>query len=282
MTGTGDALSSVHGQVRRGKNVLASPYRATRAPGVPMIPEALFWVSLFLFLVAFAALLFDFRGFREFVTHPSPQGAASLGGWFSFRGSVVLLMTLAIVVGVFSPLLRPNSGSAGVAENEMIELRSENAALRGEVSTLAARITELGTPDGILRALSALVRDDDLTSQLAAMAARREGPWSLPESEELLASVPGQVEEGFAAGCGAHHGRSLQLVGDGMRSTVTVQVATLMYQAANCRDIAGFDLMLSCPEANQMFGDSVLTCDGLTPLWTDGAPSLLAVHAVEV
>ena len=243
-----------------------------------MIMSALFWVCLCLLLAVFAALLLDFRDFRAFVIHPSPEGAASVGGWFSFRGSVLLLMTLAIVVGVCSPLLTSRVSDDGSAN----EIQAKNSGLKDQVSELSNTVADLRTPDGVLGTIATWDRDDNVTAKLAAMAGRREGPWSLPESEKLLASVPGEIGSGLAEGCAVHYEKTLQLVGDGLRPTVNVDVDTLMYRAANCRDITGFDLKLSCPDASQIFGDSRLTCAGLIPLWADGESSLLIVQSVEV
>ena len=250
-----------------------------------MLLCALFCVSLVCFVGVLVVLIWDFRGFREFATHPGPEGTASLGDWISIRGSVVVLLTLAIIVGVLSPLLtlllEQNDGDE-IVGLEIEDLRLEIVTLEGDIRELEAKMKDLGTPEGILRTVAKLKRDVHLTNRLVEMAEKQKGPWSLPGSEELTASIPGEIEAGSAAACSKHHERYLQIVGPQMGRTVTVHVKTLIYQASDCSDRISFDLKLSCPDAFHIFGESILTCSGLQPLWTDGKTRHLAVHAVEV
>ena len=249
-----------------------------------MLLSALFWVSIVCFFVVLFALLFDFRGFREFATRPTPEGTASLGDWISIRGGVVVLLTLAIIVGVLSPLLALllEHDEEGTSAPVVEDLRPEVSRLQRQIRELTTKIDYLGTPEGILRTLADLKRDVHLTNRLVDMAEEQEGPWSLPESEELLASISGEIEAGSAAACSTHHKRHLQILGPAPGHTVTVHVKTLIYQASDCSKRVHYDLKLSCPDALDIFGETVLTCSDLQPDWTDGKAILLAVRAVEV
>ena len=237
-------------------------------------------------MVVLVALLLDFRGFRKFATHPGPEGTASLGDLFSIRGSIVVLLTLALVLGVLSPLLlvplRQNDGDE-IPSSEIEQSKEKNLILHGNIRELKAKIKELGTTQGILNTVKELKRDVLLTDRLVEMAERQEGPWSLPESEELTASISGEIEKGFAAACSAYHKEYLEIIGSKMGRTVKVYVKTLIYKAADCREKIDFDLKLSCPDARHIFpGDSVLErCDGLIPEWREKA-EFLTVHAVVV
>ena len=76
-------------------------------------------VCLGLLVAVVVALLLDFRGFRGFITHPSSQGGATLGDKITIRASVLFLLTTAIIVGVFSPLLMPYIGNGSDGSDEL-------------------------------------------------------------------------------------------------------------------------------------------------------------------
>ena len=243
-----------------------------------MITTVVTLVCLVLLVAVVAALLFDFRGFREFALHPSPQGTASLGGFLTVRGGVLLLLTATIGAGATLPLWNSGADEATTGQDET-RLITE---LRQQVEDLQESVEDLRSVNGTLATVESWGPDESAARErLEQMASDRVGPWSLRESEELEVAVPGGIEAGMAAGCRQHYERRLELFGDGMRDTVTVQVGTLMYSASNCRQITGFDLKLSCADAHRLFGDSVLTCEGLDPRWPTRAATL-TVHSVEI
>ena len=235
----------------------------------------IFWACLALLISFAVALLLDLRGFREFALHPSPQGSASVGGLFTIRAGVLLLLTAAITAGATSPLWHSGFLS-GRGED-----RTVDPQLEGRVEEFEERVKHLGSPAGVLETVASWGRDEaEEGRRLNEMRCERSGPWTRPESEPLLASVPGSREEGSAAGCPEHYRTRLELFGG--QEAVEVDVMTLMYSAPNCRELTPVDLMLSCPDAHRLYGSTVLTCDGLEPRWTRGGVEMLTVQAVEV
>ena len=239
-----------------------------------------FAVCLVLLMSFAIALLFDFRGFREFALQPSPQGSASVGGLFTIRAGVLLLMTAAIIAGATSPLWH-----AGFRSETTIEPGPDDPESERRFAELKAQVKRLSSPAGVLETVESWdPAEAEAGRWLNEVRCERSGPWTPPEPAPLRASVPGTRREGIAAGCREHHNTRLQLVGvGGNGEAIDVDVRTLMFLGADCRQLAGdVDLRLSCPDAHRLFGDAVLTCDGLEPRWTRGGWEVLKVRAAEV
>ena len=245
-----------------------------------IILQVIAWTCLVLFVLFALALLINFHDFREFALHPSPEGAASVAGLFTIRAGVLLLVTIAIIAGASSPLWRHAVLNSGASMETGPDPESER-----RLAELKAQVKHLSGPDGVLEAVRSWgLAEAEAGRDLNELRCRRSGPWTPPESAPLRASVPGTRPEGIAAGCHEHHNSRLQLVGvGGNGEAVDVDVRTLMFWGADCRQLAGeVDLRLSCPDAHRLFGDAVLTCDGPEPRWTRGGWEVLTVRASEV
>ena len=126
--------------------------------------------------------------------------------------------------------------------------------------------------------VESMARDDDQSGQIRNLRENRKGPWELPESEELVVTVPGTVEQGSAHVCQEHFGKKYDLHANyekylGGRA-VTVTTNAFIMRTRDCQEkTKDFQMQISCIDAKLIFPDEIQECKkrGNTnvPLWNN-------------
>ena len=114
-------------------------------------------------------------------------------------------------------------------------------------------------------------RDDDQAKRIREIQVQKRGPWELPESEELIVTVPGIVEEGSAHVCKKHYGKKYTLYANHKRyadrkKAVTVNANKYIINTKDCSQRTGdhgmqiYDMQISCADATSIFPDVITEC----------------------
>ena len=126
--------------------------------------------------------------------------------------------------------------------------------------------------------VASMARDDDQSEQIRNLRENRKGPWELPESEELVVTIPGIVEQGSANVCQEHYGKKYDLHANyekylGGRA-VTVATNAFIMRTRDCQErTIGFQMQISCIDAKLIFPDETQECkkevNKNVPLWNN-------------
>ena len=126
--------------------------------------------------------------------------------------------------------------------------------------------------------VESMARDDDQSEQIRNLRENRKGPWELPESEGLVVTVPGTVEQGSAHVCQEHFGKKYDLHANyekylGGRA-VTVTTNAFLMHTRDCQErTIGFQMQISCIDAKLIFPDEIQECkkevNKNVPLWNN-------------
>ena len=245
------------------------------------------------FLILFLSTIFDWHHIRTALL--KREGSIQVKGWFNVSGVTTLIVLFALCAGLTLslPILLAPDENCNEEKLAIVKNCDEQKNL------LFEKINQLtddqSSEEKVVKWVEELNRDSRAAENIRRIARKQEGPWKPAPATELRIAVPGGVEEGKALGCGNNLGAKFQL-SNPYRSTtpeggsVEITVSKEMYISPTCRERTkttssaptpcevgsscmvrdGFDLKISCADAQILFGNQILICDlNGNPKWNN-------------
>lgn len=174
-------------------------------------------------------------------------------------------------VGKFETELEKNTQ----LRSRIIKLQSEHKSLELERDTLSKEVNKLKQGIDLIKVISELEPDQEVSGRIRDIALSRKGPWCpVSSTKTLRVSVAGYLKSGEVASCPEYYGKELEITseyqyaGEYIRASSTVTIIANKYisRALDCSDKRDFQLQLNCTDAERIFTNKILGCS------YDGAP----------